>query len=588
VIKFAFQFDKPFVRMLTVIIALVSQLTMIPAFAKSAETSVDSSCLQHVVDKNFPGLGKVSLAVWPGGLLLELSEGKWGGPMPAGHVLQLHCQDFNQEKLDLAGVFEVTDPFFDQAGQNLYFVSRNSDGSDRNIWRTALRGGRWQTPERLPEPVNSREDEYSPVLRGDRLYFASARNGGSGNLYVVDLAAPDQGAILLPDTINSDTGEWNLWVNETEDLLLYEASERALNISVSGDLYLSLRDASGQWLPSRALSEINSAGSELNPRVIAGRLVYATATKGGLAELKSTELQPLLRLTRGLQGKRLLVANRSSHGLMVMDLLSGSVTNKISTGKGPHLLSLNPTASRVATVSHGVFPKPHVDPVDKNPGWQQSGGGRLTVLEDGSNNLIVFETSCDRAHGSAWSSEAVVWISCEDQGALASIDLSQNPPVQTLYPTGHEVPHVLAVDPLHKQVLAVHTGSGGVWFQPFDGSAGDFLQLGSGSEAIEILPGGRFAAVSIGPKAQVAIIDLKNKRSVSIIDTGCQFPIDFAIDKDAVLWVACLFSHEIVALDWSNAKVVRRLKLTHGPINIVAHDTQFDVGIEPDGLLLLP
>lgn len=578
----------------------------------NASHGIDQACLQQALQKETPGQGKLSLAPGPGVLFLELVASPWGESQPATTVLQINCEDGSEQPLDIKNVFEVSDPFYDAGAQTLYFVSRDPEGGDRDIWRAGYVDGQWQKAERLQSPANSDADEFSPVMRNGRLYFASSRDGG-GDLYVVDYAGASPLVSKLPGSINSPTGEWNLWINREEDMMLFEASGRDGNLSVSGDLYMTSRSAGGDWLPATHLGPLNTEGSDLNARIIGRWLIYTSGEFGSFSQLQMVSARVLTDTMRITAEPLLVVANRSSHELTFIDLASGTRGAVIRTGEGPHLLSSSPDNAYLAAVAHGVFPKPHRQPVEKNPGWQSGSGGRLSVVD--TRNLQVFDmdTGCDRPHGSTWSTGRIVWVSCEDQLGLVMLNLESIPPERRLVKTGLAGLHVLAFDARRRQVLATHTDAGGLWFQPLDGSNGEFLEIGSGTEAIQLLPGDTHAAVSIGPGGQVAIINLDDRSIERSVGLDCRFPIDFAVDHEQILWVACLFSQEIVALDWASGEISRRLKIPHSPINIVAHPSKaviyaslprrnqvveldlssgavlrnFEVGIEPDGLLLL-
>lgn len=78
------------------------------------------------------------------------------------------------------------DPWFTRDGHTLYFIStRTTDGiKGRNLdlWRVTRDAAlKWQTPERLPEPLNSTGREWFPRVGQDGwLYFGSDRAGGLG------------------------------------------------------------------------------------------------------------------------------------------------------------------------------------------------------------------------------------------------------------------------------------------------------------------------------------------------------------------------------------------------------------------------
>jgi hypothetical protein len=78
------------------------------------------------------------------------------------------------------------DPWFTADGATLYFISsRSSDGQrhdDLDLWKvTRDAQGRWSEPQRLPEPLNSRKQEWFPRIGADGwLWFGSGRAGGFG------------------------------------------------------------------------------------------------------------------------------------------------------------------------------------------------------------------------------------------------------------------------------------------------------------------------------------------------------------------------------------------------------------------------
>ena len=142
--------------------------------------------------------------------------------------------------------------------------------------------------------VHSDADEYSPVLTGSgTLYFASTREGGlgEGDIY---RAAPRADGFAVPEllssAINSPTGEWNLWINEEETEMLFEASSRKTNISIPGDLYYSRNTAAG-WSPAIAVTQLNTRGSDLLPHLApdGASLYYTSAEIGGGTELKEVD-----------------------------------------------------------------------------------------------------------------------------------------------------------------------------------------------------------------------------------------------------------------------------------------------------------
>lgn len=148
-------------------------------------------------------------------------------------------------------------------------------------WSTA---GQWSDPVTLPAPVNTGGYEASPHLAADdSLYFASSREGGSGegDIYRATLLNGDWSVILLGPAINSETGEWNVTLSPDGRIMVFEASGRATNRTVSGDLYASCL-MRGEWQPAWPLDALNTDNSDLEFRFSGMREGYfTTATIGG-------------------------------------------------------------------------------------------------------------------------------------------------------------------------------------------------------------------------------------------------------------------------------------------------------------------
>lgn len=207
------------------------------------------------------------------------------------------------------------DPFVSPDGRWLYFVSDRpvddaADAGDTNIWRYRLNSD--DAPEYLS--INSMSAEYSPVVTASgALYFASARDGGIGQGDIYRASAAGDGfatAEALGAAVNSPTGEWNVWVSADESELIFEASSRPTNVSIPGDLYFSRRTSSG-WSNAESLTDVNTAGSELMPRLHPDgeTLYYTTAPIGGHARIETAHW-PTLRSGLGVDSPARRVPRR--------------------------------------------------------------------------------------------------------------------------------------------------------------------------------------------------------------------------------------------------------------------------------------
>lgn len=559
---------------------------------------------------------------------LERRSGRWGAT--GGRSRLLHARRtastvWSAPKPVPFGAADASegDAFFDASNEILYFVSDrpHPDLADSagNIWRARRTADGWRAPEALPAPVNGPGNEYSPVRRGDRLYFASDRSG-NGDLYVAVERTDGWTVAPLGPALNSGTGEWNLWVSPEEDLVLFEASERATNVAPPGDLYASVKDEDDAWLPAVALAPLNGPGSELNARMIGDWLVYAsTSEHRSHADFHASRLDPREHVLAAYR-HRLHVVNRSSHDLVSVRLGAGDVAERLPIGPGPHLVAA--ISGRLAVAAYGIFPRPHAEPVSQMPGWIEEPGGALLIVDStGSAPAIQREhVPCHRPHGTVWSSDGQrLWVTCEDRGGVVELSPTAEDPGHRFMATGHSGAHVVAFDSDRAQLLVAHTEAGGIAFVNTASAAStapiepEFLAVGAGSEALWIDAARARAWVTLGPSNELAIVDLDDRSVYARVDPGCAFPIDIAAASDGLLWIACFGSSELVGIDPEHHEVKQRIGLPAGPLNVVAHLTvpvlyaslprqnrvvevsipgagvtrSFATGIEPDGLALV-
>jgi hypothetical protein len=154
------------------------------------------------------------------------------------------------------------DPWFTRDGHTLYFIStRTTDGiRDRglDLWRVSRDASmKWQTPQRLPEPVNSPGREWFPRLGADGwLYFGSDRAGGFGktDLWRAREARGTWSVENLGPSINTPANEYEAEIS---------ADGQSMIVMTDDGLYQSaLRD--GRWQPrARLPAAINVNATEV-------------------------------------------------------------------------------------------------------------------------------------------------------------------------------------------------------------------------------------------------------------------------------------------------------------------------------------
>jgi len=513
----------------------------------------------------------------------------------------------------LSGNRSDDDPFVSPDGRWLYFVSdrptsTDDESTDTNIWRLRLRGD--DEPELVP--VNSKASEFSPiVVSSGAIYFASDRNGGpgAGDLY---RASPEGDGFVQPEVLgaafNTPTGEWNLWVSPDEREIIFEASSRRTNVSVPGDLYYSWNTAAG-WTAATPILQLNSAGSDLMPRVHPDgeTLYYASSAIGGHADMKSVNWTNVRSELRDDYAPTLLVANRSSHEVTFVNLAHGAVVKRIDTGEGPHLLS-NVDNGRVLATGYGEFPRPHSAPVSKRPPFVTSLNSRATLI-DTQERSILLDTAlneCSKPHASLLV-DHLGFVTCEEEQYVLAIAPSDGATVGR-FDTLQEGSHVLSFDPTTRILATSNTGSGSVTLINIDTRETRVVELSAGSEGALII--GNLLWIGNGVDGSISIVDVGSADIVGHIDDICSFPIALATNSENSVWVACFASSELVAMDRNDFSIQQRIETRDQPLNLLLHPTRalayvslprqnavaeidlesgqeirrIEVGIEPDGL----
>ena len=505
-------------------------------------------------------------------------DGRWGSAAASPQTIvtanRVNGSWTPARPMPFSGDFPDSDPFVSPDGEWLYFASdRPGHGSTastgQDIWRYRL--GTNAAPERLG--INSDAREYSPVITADgTLYFASDRTGGQGQGDLYRAVARDGGfepPTRLGPAFNTPTGEWNLWVSASATEILFEASSRASNVAVPGDLYYSWQSAAG-WTPAVPVTPLNGRGSDLMPRLHPDgeTLVYTSAPIGGHAKLVTARWPALRAALRTSFAPELIVANRSSHDVVFVNLARGEVVARVPTGAGPHLLS-NVSDGRVLATGYGQFPEPHVEPVNRRPAFVSEPNSRLTLIDMPSRRAVAdFRIDrCESPHAS-WIVDDRAYVTCEDETAVVVVDLTAAREISRI-DTRQQGSHVLAYEAGSGVLVVSNVASGSATLIDIEREETTIVTLDAGSEGLLTHRGTVW--VANGGAGTVAVIDPDRSRVVATTDTVCAFPIAMSANSAATVWVACFASSELVALDSASLAVQRRLKLDGQPLNLLLH-----------------
>lgn len=169
------------------------------------------------------------------------------------------------------------EPFLTYDGIRLFFVSDRPNNSSTDgkknfdIWYVERKSqnDKWSEPINLGSPVNTEFDEFYPTLsQNGNLYFTMEAPTGMGkdDIYMSQWNGKSYDTpVLLNDNVNSDGYEFNAFISKDESFLLY-TKYNAVGGLGSGDLYISRKDAQGNWLQAENLGEkINTTAMEYCP-----------------------------------------------------------------------------------------------------------------------------------------------------------------------------------------------------------------------------------------------------------------------------------------------------------------------------------
>lgn len=212
----------------------------------------------------------------------------------------------NPEVAPFAGKFSDLEPAFSFDGTKLYFSSNRPLSGDKvkdfDIWVTEKQNGRWSEPKNIGSPVNTAEDEFYPsVAKTGNLYYTAAYKIGIGkeDIYVAKWANGKYSDPVPLDTgVNSKTYEFNAFVTPEEDMIIFTSYGRKDDHG-RGDLYISTKDAQGNWKPAKNLAALNSAKLDYCPFIsFDKKILFFTSERMGIKNAypdKAVQLEELKR-----------------------------------------------------------------------------------------------------------------------------------------------------------------------------------------------------------------------------------------------------------------------------------------------------
>lgn len=207
----------------------------------------------------------------------EQIDGRWAKPKAA---------PFSGNAIDV-------DMSYSEDGNRLYFCSNRKSAASiggMDIWYSERTEEGWSDAVNLGIPVNSpAHDTYPIFTQNGGLYIGSQREGTRGDKDIYYTRLVDgryQTPVRLDDAVNSDYGEGDTYVAYDESYMIINSWGRPGEFG-RGDLYVSFQKEDGTWTSAKNMgANINTGFTEYCPFLsYDGKYLFFTSTRTGNGDI---------------------------------------------------------------------------------------------------------------------------------------------------------------------------------------------------------------------------------------------------------------------------------------------------------------
>jgi YVTN family beta-propeller protein len=255
-------------------------------------------------------------------------------------------------------------------------------------------------------------------------------------------------------------------------------------------------------------------------------------------------------------GPFLLVVNKSSNTLSVVDPATEEIVADVETGFAPHEVAVSADGRFAYVTDYGTGSQP---------------GNTITVVDlhvMGVSGTISLEPHT-RPHGIEIAPDGTLWVTTEGSAHVLQVDAVSGRILKAIE-TGQRVTHMVAVAPEAGRVVTANIGSGNATIvDPETESVVAHVETGAGAEGLTIHPDGMHAFVTNRAAGTLVEIDLTSGAVTRSMDVG-DFPIRVKVRPGgAELLVSNANANEVAAVDPESWEVIRRLPVGAAPIGIL-------------------
>ncbi len=239
----------------------------------------------------------------------------------------------------------------------LLYRGGNIQNANGDILESLLTGEEWSDPVRLPEPINSDENETSASISPDgrTIYFVSDRKWGYGRRDIWYCTQDETGtwgeAVNMGKLINSPEDEEGVFMHPNGKVIFFSSTGH--NSTGGFDIFMSVFDETSQaWtLPENLGTQVNTPENEIYFVLQAnGKTGYYGSSKpagfGDVDIYSITFLEDIMKKNTTLLKGRVINKTESPVGSAIVlknkgtDKLIGTFKSNKTTGK--YLVSLSP------------------------------------------------------------------------------------------------------------------------------------------------------------------------------------------------------------------------------------------------------
>ncbi len=255
-------------------------------------------------------------------------------------------------------------------------------------------------------------------------------------------------------------------------------------------------------------------------------------------------------------GPYLLVVNKSSNTLLVLDPVTGDQVRLLEVGFAPHEVAVSTDGRWAYITDYGTGDRP---------------GNTITVVDlerlEVTNTLSLAPHT--RPHGVVVASDETVWVTTEGSSHVLQVDPRSGEILQAVE-TGQQVTHMVALGEEAKRVVTANIGSGTATIVDLDSHTVLFqVDTGAGAEGLAVHPDGLRAYVTNRGAGTLVEVDLMTGAITRSLAVG-DFPIRVKVRPGGEeLLVSNSNGNEIVAVGLEDWTVLRRLPVGTAPVGIL-------------------